>query len=49
VEHLGASMIAYGSALSNDSVYAQALVKLGETEEKIGKIQTDFVSIPNIC
>jgi len=44
VETFGIALIQYGSDLSEQSAYGQALIKLGETEQHIAEIQSDFVT-----
>jgi hypothetical protein len=43
IEALGFSMITYGSDLQEDSRFGQALLKMGEVEQKIGSVQAAFV------
>ncbi|KAI3643428.1 hypothetical protein MP228_012983 [Amoeboaphelidium protococcarum] len=49
VENLGGAMIDHGSDLPEESEYGKALLKVGEAENMVGKIQQEFAATGREC
>ncbi|KAH8421067.1 hypothetical protein KR222_009701 [Zaprionus bogoriensis] len=49
LEHLALDMIEAGGDFGQDMPYGQALIKVGQTEQKLGQCEHDFIATSGIC
>jgi hypothetical protein len=42
-------MIEAGGEFGADGAYGQALVKTGQTEQKLGQVERDYIQSTNMC
>ncbi|XP_023161586.2 endophilin-B1 isoform X2 [Drosophila hydei] len=49
LEHLALDMIEAGGDFGQDMPYGQALIKVGQAEQKLGQCEHDFIATSGIC
>ncbi|XP_033152842.1 endophilin-B1 isoform X1 [Drosophila mauritiana] len=49
LEHLALDMIEAGGDFGQDLPYGQALIKVGQAEQKLGRCEHDFIATSGIC
>ncbi|XP_023037618.1 endophilin-B1 isoform X4 [Drosophila willistoni] len=49
LEHLALDMIEAGGDFGQDMAYGQALIKVGQAEQKLGQCEHDFIATSGIC
>ncbi|XP_037949837.1 endophilin-B1 isoform X3 [Teleopsis dalmanni] len=49
LEHLALAMIEAGGDFGQDLPYGQALIKVGQAEQKLGQCERDFIATSGIC
>lgn len=49
LEHLALDMIEAGGDFGQDLPYGQALIKVGQAEQKLGQCEHDFIATSGIC
>ena len=49
LEHLALDMIEAGGDFGQDLEYGQALIKVGQAEQKLGQCERDFIASSGIC
>lgn len=49
IEHLGLDMIEAGGEFGPDGNYGAALIKTGQTEQKLGQVERDFIANTGMC
>lgn len=49
LEHLALDMIEAGGDFGQDLPYGQALIKVGQAEQRLGKCERDFITSSSIC
>lgn len=49
LEHLALDMIEAGGDFGQDMSYGQALIKVGQAEQKLGQCEHDFIATSGIC
>ncbi|XP_034103729.1 endophilin-B1 isoform X2 [Drosophila albomicans] len=49
LEHLALDMIEAGGDFGQDMPYGQALIKVGQAEQKVGQCEHDFIATSGIC
>jgi len=49
IEYLGLDMIEAGGSFGPDGSYGAALIKTGQTEQKLGQVERDFIANTGMC
>ncbi|XP_026478688.1 LOW QUALITY PROTEIN: endophilin-B1-like [Ctenocephalides felis] len=49
LEYLGSDMIEAGNTFGQYTDYGKALIKIGQTEQKLGKCERDFINSAEVC
>uniref|UniRef100_A0A1A9WW16 Uncharacterized protein n=1 Tax=Glossina brevipalpis TaxID=37001 RepID=A0A1A9WW16_9MUSC len=49
LEHLAMDMIEAGGEFGQDLLYGQALIKVGQAEQKLGRCERDFIGSATVC
>lgn len=49
LEHLALDMIEAGGEFGQDLDYGQALIKVGQAEQRLGQCERDFITSSSIC
>lgn len=49
IEYLGLDLIEAGGVFGPDGAYGAALIKTGQTEQKLGQVERDFIANTGMC